>query len=73
MFMNYNDLREACSLIVELVDERNALLEENLYLREQLEQKRKDEMEMYHRNISTTADILNILIEKADKSSNGCL
>lgn len=67
MFMNYNDLREACSLIVELVDERNALLEENLYLREQLEQKRKDEMEMYHRNISATADILNILVEKADK------
>lgn len=67
MFMNYNDLREACSLIVELVDERNALLEENLYLREQLEQKRKDEMEMYHRNISVTADILNILVDKADK------
>lgn len=73
MFMNYNDLREACSLIVELVDERNALLEENLHLREQLEQQRKDEMEMYHRNISATADILNILIEKADKTSNGCL
>lgn len=67
MFMNYNDLREACSLIVELVDERNTLLEENLYLREQLEQKRKDEMEMYHRNISATADILNILVEKVDK------
>ena len=70
MFMNYNDLREACSLIVELVDERNALLEENLYLREQLEQKRIDEMEMYRRNISTTANILNILVEKADKSAN---
>lgn len=64
--MNYNDLRKVCSLIVEVIDERNALLKENMYLKEQLEQKKKEEM--YHKNISQTADILNILIEKANKN-----
>ena len=67
MFMNINDLREACALVVEVIDERNELLRENMYLREQLEQKRKDEMNLYHKNISTTAEILNIMIEKAER------
>lgn len=67
MFANIYELRDMLSLMIDVIDERNDLLNENMYLREQLEQKRKDEMEMYNRNISATADILNILIDKVDK------
>lgn len=68
MFANIHELRDMLSLMIEVIDERDYLLKENMYLTEQLEQKRKDEMEMYHKNISTTAEILNIMIEKADNN-----
>lgn len=68
MFTNIHELRDMLSFMIEVIDERDYLLKENIYLIEQLEQKRKDEMEMYHKNISTTAEILNIMIEKADNN-----
>ena len=65
--MDYNDLREVCSLIIKLVDERNDLFEENMYYRECLKKKHKDNMEMYHQNISITANILSTLIKEEDE------
>lgn len=59
MFTNINELRDMLSLMIEVIDERNDLLHENIYLREQIKKEREEEMERYHRNISATSDILN--------------
>lgn len=67
MFADIYELRDILSLMIEVIDERNELMQENLYLREKLKQKEDEQMELYHKNISTTADILNTLINKADK------
>ena len=67
MFANIHELRDMLSLMIEVIDERNELMEENLYLREKLKQKEHEQMEIYRKNISTTADILNTLINKAEK------
>lgn len=67
MFVNIHELRDMLSLMIEVIDERQELLQENLYLREKLKQQEEREKEMYHRNISTTADILNTLIDKASR------
>lgn len=67
MFANIYELRDMLSLMIEVIDERNELLQENIYLREKLKQKEDEQMEQYRKNISTTANILNTLINKADK------
>ena len=66
MFANIYELRDMLSLMIEVIDERNELMQENLYLREKLKEKEQEQMEMYHKNISITADILNTLIDKAE-------
>ena len=58
MFANIYELRDVLSLMIEVIDERQELLQENLYLREKLKQQEEREKEMYHRNI---------LIDKASK------
>lgn len=65
--MFIHELREACSLIVDIIDERNDLLEENYYLREQLKQKNEREIKRYNENMSAIGDILIGMIDKADK------
>lgn len=67
MFTNIHELRDLLSLMINVIDERDYLIEENIRLREKLKQKEHAEMEMYHKNTSAAAEILNILIEKADK------
>lgn len=65
--MFIHELREACSLIVDIIDERNELLEENFYLREQLKEKNEREIKRYNENMSAIGDILIGIIDKADK------
>lgn len=67
MFANIHDLREILSMMIYVIDERNELLEENIKLREKLMLKEQEQMEMYRQNMSATADILNIMIERAEK------
>ena len=69
--MFIHELREACSLIVDIIDERNELLEENFYLREQLKEKNEREVRRYNENMSAVADILNTMIVKQDMKPKG--
>ena len=61
------ELREACSLIIDVIDERNDLLEENLYLKQQLKEKNEREIKRYNENMSAIGDILIGMIDKVDK------
>lgn len=65
--MFIHELRETCSLIVDIIDERNELLEENFYLREQLKEKNEREIKRYNENMSAIGDILIGMIDKASK------
>lgn len=67
MFANIHELRDMLSLMIDVIDERNELLEENIQLREQLKEERENTMEIYRKNISTTADILNTMVSKLDE------
>ena len=64
MFTSIHDLRDACALIVEIIDERNMLLQENIKLREQLDENREWQKHMYNKNCNSIANILNTLIDK---------
>jgi len=64
MFINIHDLRDACALIVEVIDERDMLLQENMRLTEKLNEERAYQNHMYDNTTSSIANILNTLIEK---------
>jgi len=64
MFINIHDLRDACALIVEVIDERDMLLQENMRLTEKLNEERAYQNHMYQQTTSSIANILNTLIEK---------
>ena len=64
MFMNINDLREACALIVEVIDERDMLLQENLKLREQLDEEKAWRNHAYKQSIDSVANVINTLIDR---------
>ena len=66
MFMSIDDLRETCSLVIEVIDERDELLKENLKLRKELKEAREWQNHMYQQSINTTATILNTLIERSE-------
>lgn len=65
MPMSINDLRDICSLMVEVIDDRNFLLRENVHLREELEKQKKFIDDLYKKDILATAEILSIMIDKA--------
>lgn len=70
MFISINDLRDACALMVEIIDEREMLLRENIKLREQIDANKEWQKHMYEKSCDSIANILNNLTERSNANDN---